>query len=149
MVSILLLYYLLLCWKESLSTVAVVIFFFSHENISKALMSGEEVSAPVHLKGVQWGWGQGSVQAAQVLKHRPWRTMSLLITLHTGSLSWWNMFGPFSSSEGKSYKSIKRRWRQVCDNRLKKIHIWLWWSGVHLPLAIYSLFWQLLSCIFL
>lgn len=35
------------------------------------------VRAPVHLKGIRWGWGQDSLQASEVLLYQTWKTMSL------------------------------------------------------------------------
>ncbi len=47
---------------------------------------GEEtwltVGVPVHPKGVGWGWGQGSVQASQVLPHQTGKTISLWTWLY-------------------------------------------------------------------
>ena len=39
------------------------------------------VSVPIHPKGVQWGWAQGSVQASQVLPHRSQETISVWTSL--------------------------------------------------------------------
>ena len=64
----------------------------------RALMLGDSawlvVCVPIHPKGVWWGWGQGSVQASQVLTHRSRQNISIRTSLCTGALSCWNRKGP-------------------------------------------------------
>lgn len=40
------------------------------------------VGIPNHHEGIQWCWGQGSVQATQVLSFQFWQTMSSLSSLY-------------------------------------------------------------------
>lgn len=56
----------------------------------------------IHPKGVRWGWGQGSVQANQVLAHQTWKKHFIMeLILCTGALSFENK-------------------RQICCNKLEE-----------------------------
>ena len=71
-----------ICWNI---TVGTCFHSATRALVRSALMLGDEawlvVDVPIHSKGVQWGWGQCSVQASQVFPHQSWQTISVWTTL--------------------------------------------------------------------
>lgn len=112
-------------------------------------MSGEEawcvVVVPVHLKGLQRGWGQGL--ATGDLPHQHWQTIFLCtshcaqVHCHAGTY-----LGPLVPVKVYLNAAMYRNVRntvivcfQLCDSSLRKTRLWMWWSDVHIPLAIWCI----------
>lgn len=61
---------------------------------------------PIHPKGIQWGWGQGSLTSSLAYH------VFMVLSLCRRTLSYWNRF---SSNKGKSqWFNMKKNSRQLC-----------------------------------
>lgn len=107
-----------------------------------------------HLKGIQWGWVQGSVQVKAGLElfqssssssskleffqsnpgepylHGPRFVQRDVVVLDM-------TFGHFQWRENVMPKHIKTSYAILC---FQKTHIWVWWSNVHI-LRLYNVSW--------
>lgn len=86
----------------------VGIFPFSHKSIIEVshqcpAKSLGPVVIPINLKGVQWAWGQSSVQDSHVLVYALTLADQIFMDhpFRTVTFSCWSRLRPLSSSEGK------------------------------------------------